>query len=281
MAISEYWLRYYSPAFEERVRETIGPLLGEVRNTHQVRCEKVPLRLAPSRLNGALFPDDTHEGEIYKRDFPPRKNLLKTRTGLPMHSALRSRSGGYFVAGTVAIVSDLGIEWYSTAGERFSQYDPDHRIGFLKALLAEGPKLLAALCPLVRSGNPEAELLDAFLSHRILAGTVRREVPLGAHRFSTEVGTFDYRKAADLVIDAAEQSWVIEVKTALSYHALGQVLVYGDLFEEEFPGNNVRLGIVCGSIDAEILRACIRRGISVFEVGEEGVRLFIAPLPQS
>ena len=60
---------------------------------------------------------------------------------------LRSKSGNHFVAGVVAICSDEGLEWYALRGDRFSAYDEDYRIGFLKALLVEGPTLLVNLCP--------------------------------------------------------------------------------------------------------------------------------------
>jgi hypothetical protein len=48
------------------------------------------------------------------------------------------------IAGTLALVSD-GVEWYSTYGDRFAIYDHDHRLGFLKAVLAKG-RNFCAIC---------------------------------------------------------------------------------------------------------------------------------------
>jgi hypothetical protein len=132
---------------EKRVDEGIPPLFAELQNAYRIESQVIGLRLVPSPLNKAiLVPDEGHEKEIYERDFLPGWRVLNARTGAKIGKVLRSRSGRYCVAGTVALLSGQGVEWYSVFGDRFVAYDSDHRLGFLKALLAKGPALVADLC---------------------------------------------------------------------------------------------------------------------------------------
>ena len=228
-----HWLRYYAPNFDKQIDEEIKRLLAEVERAWDLRHEILELRLVPSKLNGQPFPDCAHEEEIYKRDFLPRKNVLKARTGTSLRDQLRSNSGRFNLAGTVVIVSQSGIEWLCPPYGRDPQFgmDSDSRSDFLKAAVERGPEFLRELCPPVTKGQPEAQLIDLFLSHRALDGEVRREVPIGGHRFPTEFGTFDWRKSINLVIETPDCVWVIEAKPRLNCEALGQVLLYGDLYE--------------------------------------------------
>jgi hypothetical protein len=144
----DFRIGYYSPALEKRVDEGIPDLFAELQTAHGIESQVINLRLIPSPLSSAtLVPDEAHEKEIYQRDFQPRWRVLNPRTGAKIGKVLRSNSGGYCVAGTLAVLSGQGVEWYSVFGDRFGSYDEDHRLGFLKALLAEGPGLLADLCP--------------------------------------------------------------------------------------------------------------------------------------
>lgn len=144
---SDFRLGYYSPALEKRVDEGIPPILAELQRVYGIESQVINLRLVPSLLSAAiLVPDEAHEKEIYDRDFLPRWRVLNARTGVNLRKALRSNSGRYCVAGTVALSSDEGVEWYSVPGGRFRPYDEDHRLGFLKALSAKGPALLTDLC---------------------------------------------------------------------------------------------------------------------------------------
>ena len=143
---SNCFVRYYSPAFDKRVHDGIHPLLAELRLAHAIESEVVNLRLVPSLLNGALGPDEAHENELYNHDFWPRWQVLNVRTGTRIGKMLRSNSGNHFVAGVVAICSAQGLEWYAAPGDRFAVFDDDYRLGFLKALLVEGPRLLVNLC---------------------------------------------------------------------------------------------------------------------------------------
>lgn len=267
-----FWLRYYAPSFDRQVEEQIKSLLAEIAQAQHLQTEIVELRLVPSKLTGQTFPDSAHEEEIYKRHFLPRKSLLKGRTGISLREQLRSNSGRYNLAGTLVIVSQSGVEWlcppYGKSAEFGFSSDP--RLDFLLAVRAGGSAFLVKVCPPVTRGQPEAELIDSFLSYRLLDGTVQREVPVGGHRFSTEFGTFDWRKAIDLLIESPQEIWIIEAKIRLNTEALGQVLLYGDLYEEERDHRPVKLAIVCRQLEAEVLRSCHKRGITIFQVSEDG-----------
>jgi hypothetical protein len=146
MVGSDFRIGYYSPAMEKRVDEGIPPLFAELQNAYRIESQVIDLRLVPSPLNNAiLVPDESHEKEIYERDFLPRWRVLNSRTGAKVSKVLRSNSGRYCVAGTLAVFSGEGVEWYSVFGDRFGSYDEDHRLGFLKALLAKGPILIVDL----------------------------------------------------------------------------------------------------------------------------------------
>lgn len=274
-----FWLRYYAPSFDKQIDEEIKRVLAEIERAWDLRHEILELRLVPSKLNGQPFPDSAHEEEIYKRDFLPRKNVLKARTGTSLRDQLRSNSGRFNLAGTLAIVSQSGIEWLCPPYGRESEFgmDSDSRLDFLKAVRERGPELLRQLCPPVTKSQPEADLIDLFLSHRVLDGEVRREVPIGGHRFPTEFGIFDWRKQIDLVIETPDGVWVIEAKPRLNCEALGQVLLYGDLYETEHSEKPVKLAIVCYELDAEVLSSCHKRCIAVFQVEEEDVRVLHSP----
>lgn len=79
------------------------------------------------------------EKAIYERDFKPSARLLKARTGDSI-TRLRSRKARhYFVStpGTIAIVSDDGVEWYTLGNGEITQ--------FLTSVLAGGHAPLYAL----------------------------------------------------------------------------------------------------------------------------------------
>lgn len=64
------------------------------------------------------------EKEIYENDFKPRAKLLKQRTGRPITS-LRSQKARHYVVsnpGTMAIIGDDGVEWYTIGDGEILQF---------------------------------------------------------------------------------------------------------------------------------------------------------------
>lgn len=147
MITSKHRLLYYPSVLDKRADDAVSTLFGQLRQVHGIAADIVPLRVVPSIFgNTILVPDAAQEKEIYERDFLPRWRTLNARTGKKIGKVLRSRSNRYCLAGTLALASDEGVEWYSTYGDRFSAHDEDYRVGFLKVLLARGPALLDELC---------------------------------------------------------------------------------------------------------------------------------------
>ncbi len=119
-------LRYYCKG---ESAEDILALLAEIKTKHNIAYEILDLS------SHGEYDEDKEKG-IYERDFKPRAKVLKNRTGEPITGLRSRRAGHYFVStpGTIAIVSDDGVEWYALGNEAISQ--------FLRAVLARGYALL-------------------------------------------------------------------------------------------------------------------------------------------
>lgn len=73
----------------------------------------------------------------------------------------------------------------------------------------------------------------------------------------------------DCVCTFDDEAWIIELKKELNHTALGQVLVYKDLFLEDYPEySTVQMGIVCNESSPLIEPVCKKFGVEVFESGE-------------
>lgn len=123
-------LRYYC---RRRRTQEIVSLLAEIKARHNIAYEVLDLS-----AHGEY--EEENEKAIYERDFKPRAKLLKARTGDSI-TRLRSRKARrYFVStpGTLAIVSDDGVEWYTLGNGEITQ--------FLTSVRAGGHARLYALC---------------------------------------------------------------------------------------------------------------------------------------
>jgi len=59
--------------------------------------------------------------------------------------------------------------------------------------------------------------------------------------------------------------WIIELKEKLNFRAIGQVLVYRDLLEEDYPEfKEIFMGVACFETDDRIELTCKKLGIKVF-----------------
>jgi len=261
-----YQLKYYAPAFYRSVHEEIVKVLAEAKDKHGIPYEILELRRKPSDDPTFYLVEEAHEKELYEKDFRPRASLLKGRLGESIRRLLRSRSGGYFLNGRVAIMKDRQVEWVSSHAVPFKEYDGDFSLGFLKALLQNGPILLDQLTPSVEKGQPELQLLDGFIHSGMLSGTFEREVRVGKRILETPDGTFDWRKSIDIVCTTPEATWILEGKLKLNYEALGEVLTYSVLYSSSHLQPNIRRGIVCYNIDEDILEACKEFNVTVFQV---------------
>ncbi len=72
-------------------------------------------------------------------------------------------------------------------------------------------------------------------------------------------------QSIDCVCIIGKRAWVLEGKDEPNHTAIGQVLVYSDLFKEDYPMfENVNMGIVCKEPSPLNEPTCNKLGISVF-----------------
>jgi len=264
--IKELVIRYYSPHYEEKVHKEIISLLNQIRAKHGITYEIFDV------------PRD-REMEIYKSHFARRARVLTPRIGgKSVANALRSRGGrGYaYLRGLIALIKNENVEWFTCYEDplydTWKAYDKEYPVtlGFLKMLLNRGPALLAEI--LERGKVREHEkLIDDFIKSSLLFGEFQREVPVG--KPIVIVNKYGEKKIAgrrfiDLICKRASETWVIEVEPELSSTALGQALIYGELYKAEHPNEVVKVGIVCKTAYKEVYDICEKYVDKVFVLGK-------------
>jgi len=124
----EVFLRYYCGPNSDR-RAEITDLLQKISEKNGIPFEIRDLR-----------GDDALELEAYERDFKPVARVLKRRTGSRrgIRELRGRRSGAYYVSvpGTIAIIGDQKVEWYTLGA-------PDV-LHFLNEVFEKGKSVLAA-----------------------------------------------------------------------------------------------------------------------------------------
>jgi hypothetical protein len=270
-------IRYYlaETTYQKEVNEKILHLLQEIKNKHEIEFE-----ISNISINKEGYVDERHVKEIYEKYFKPRAKVLKRRIGESLPRSLRSQRGRgyYYLSGVIAILEDEQIGWYTCweSSEKFKIFDEDYKVGFLKALLSQGPSLLKEICPDIRTlKSPHDFLIDEFIKTNPLQGRLEREVKIGSMIFTNKQGnTFDWRKAIDLVCYTDSITWIIEVKPKLDWEAFGQVIAYTHIFNKEQPNAHIQKGIVCEEVDPEINAICDEFDIKIL-IWEEGEFKFV------
>jgi hypothetical protein len=73
------------------------------------------------------------------------------------------------------------------------------------------------------------------------------------------------RKRIDVVVRVGAGYWVVEVKPVADMGALGQVVTYARLFEEEYrPDGEVWPVVVCDKADSDVIKGFVEAGVGVF-----------------
>lgn len=119
-------LKYYCQGGGSR---EILRLLQAINEKHRIAYQILDLR------------GEEEEREAYERDFKPRAKVLKERTGKPI-TKLRGAGGKrhYYVSipGTVAIVRNAQVEWWTFADGEITE--------FLNRVLSQGQVFLEKVC---------------------------------------------------------------------------------------------------------------------------------------
>jgi hypothetical protein len=265
-------LIYFAPHYDKRKHEKILQIIREIKTVHSIETDIIQLRVVKSQFGE--YVDENHEKEIYEKLFKPKAKLLKYRLGEPIRLLLRSRRGRghFYIAGTVAITRNQEIEWFApTYPNFFKEYDEDSSIGFLKAVLEKGVPLIEKLCGTLPPSKLETFILQKFRQLSPLKGSYETEVKVGEglvvqDKYGKE--TRVAQKSIDAVCHTLEADWVLEIKQALNYASIGEVLVYSYLYKHAI-GKPVRMGIVCEEIDHELIEVCKSLRIVVFQVNDD------------
>ncbi len=76
-------------------------------------------------------------------------------------------------------------------------------------------------------------------------------------------------QSIDYVCIIGKRAWVLEGKKDPNHEAIGQVLVYSDLFKEDYPMfEEIKIGIVCKEPSPLNEPTCDKLGISIFRVDD-------------
>jgi hypothetical protein len=123
-------LRYYHPA---QVNDQIICLLEQIKRIHNIPYNGIDLS------RGGQY-DEQKDRQVYERDFKPRARMLKKRTGESLTTLRSRRARNYFVSlpGTIAIVGDEGIEWYTLGDAEI--------LVFLRSAVTKGLSALHECC---------------------------------------------------------------------------------------------------------------------------------------
>lgn len=194
--------------------------------------------------------DDRGEEDIYENDMKPQTRTIKKNTGRTAADQLKARSGNLHVHGTLAIVEDGAVQWVK-------RRDIDET---LELLLANEDEALDELIEEVQeSPKTEQDVINAFVQADVLDGAFEHEVEVGINQLEAQLeagnlshGDFNMRRTLvsrriDIVCNTDTVTWVIEAKEELDIKAVGQILVYAELYQEDHPGvDEVRTAVISG-----------------------------------
>lgn len=77
-------------------------------------------------------------------------------------------------------------------------------------------------------------------------------------------------QSIDYVCVIGKRAWILEGKKDPNHEAIGQVLVYSDLFKEDYPMfEEIKMGIVCKEPSPLNEPTCDKLGISIFRGGDD------------
>ena len=141
-------------------------------------------------------------------------------------------------------------------------------------ILEEGKDLLEEIMdrPLIRKAEHE-QMVDSFIDSNTLKLIEKpeREVLIGKGMIifdkygkRKEVG----KKIADIVCKTSEATWVIEAKPSLNAEAIGQALIYRELYKRQHPHEKVKCGVVCKYADEEIYEVGKKYVDEIFVLGK-------------
>ena len=223
---------------------------------------------------------DRTEDDIWRNDLRNNRAISKN-TGHPPAKWFTASSGNLHIYGTLAIVEKGTVQWVAKH-YRLDKEKPTITIEeALDYILGNRKNGIEHLFEEIKTGKTEHTIRNDFIKSGILKGNFDTEVEVGMKRIR-ERATSDYRKEwgefenkrdnillpklrkIDAVCKTSDLTWILEVKKELNFEAIGQVLTYKELYKEDNPEAEVKLGIICDKFNKIIGDTCKDYGIKVF-----------------
>lgn len=135
-----------------------------------------------------------------------------------------------------------GEKWTKVFGRVFHASCFENRVGLLRP-------------------TDERSLGEVFKRLEIIPGEYLWEVSIGEDKYAHP---YLGKRRIDLVIRTKDEDWVIEIERTLNYEAIGQVIVYENLWKERNPYRKVRKGIICFTASKDLLDVAKKENIEVF-----------------
>lgn len=209
------------------------------------------LRQVDNRIVPVKVVDDRSREDIYENDMKPQTRTIKENTGKTAADWLKAGSGNLHVHDTLALIEEDAVQWIT---------QHDRVVETLGYLLENEEEALDELIDEIQdSSKTEQDVINEFKNSDVLDGKFQHEVevgiaPLEEQRESGELSQADFNMAKnmvsrriDLVCDTDEAVWVIEAKEKLNPKAIGQVLLYEELYQADNPGtHNIRKAVISG-----------------------------------
>lgn len=236
------YLRYYYATYEDDfgLKPKLIPLLEEVKRDHGIDYE-------------ALHTDGEKEQEHYDL-FSNRSRTLNRRTGQKVRKNLASVKGNPLLFQTVALMDEDVPQYYVKGKEEC--------IEFLNKLLSRGQEYLRELLE-TDQRTLESDTIRDFRNSGVVKGQFKENVLVGLHDVKRKFETSKYTvrqyelaknvaaKKIDLICEQGGETWIFEVKKEFTSdsveQALGQVLIYDYLFNEDNITIKTRKGVIFGT----------------------------------
>lgn len=239
--------RYYAPTYEQERHEKWVELLSGIQSQHDIKWEEVPTASARGGIHYDWYTKDpeTDESEIWEEELTRNQAITQNDpNGKRPSDKFKANSGNFHVQGTIAVVDPgHGV----IHGERHSSGTE-----FLETVAENGRDVLSQLAATGKQGKSVHDRLIDHYAERAV-GETHREYPVGKFLAESEDYSRNQERIAknivaknvDLVIKDGQRAELVEAKGKFKSDpvekALGQLLLYEDLYEGEHPDDEVKL----------------------------------------
>jgi len=248
----------------EELLEQVKRIQGIPYEIKLVSNEYISRRFSHFRIH-------THR-ELYEEVIKSR-DILIARGKTKIEQDLRNSSGNISMGFTLVVKINDRVEWYEAYPQEvitFLEGVKAHGIQYIESVLRPSvPGKLKVEGPITADSDVEESLLKRLVESGLLKGRVRCQVPVGVRIF-TKSGI----KRVDMVCETENEVWIIEAKERLNWEAIGQVICYAILYDDDYelpkkwfslPKRDIKKAIVCRETDPVLVHCCRALGIHIFQ----------------